>query len=143
MRKLMLVLLGALLAMSGITMLAGLPGAGNTPPVHAAVQVTPMASTVSSGINGGNLTNSLLSPLIGFFHSILNSAEDLISTIFGGIGQSIAQIFSGWGYSVTGTAGVFAPIVMVAILGATGMIAYLFIDAYGAEKDVAGAEADL
>ena len=106
--------------------------------VHLSVIV--QASSTSSnttGINGSNIWQSLYQMAIGFGNSILKGIEGLISDILSGIGTSFTEVFQGWGFAVVSQTGIFAPLVMVAILAMTFFVLQMFMALYAGEKDVA------
>ena len=97
----------------------------------------------TSAISGNAIFTSIWTLVMKFFGGILSGILTLLNDVFNGIGGAIGNVFSNWGYSVTGTYGVWAPAGMVIILGVTGFILYIFIDLYRGEKDVAEDEADI
>lgn len=143
-KKIMLLALAMLLG--GIA-LAGMPMGHAAPQVQGNVRtdaVISASSTQTVNFSSGNsIIQGFLAPMFGFFQSILNGVSNLLNLVLGGVGASIAQIFANWGYSVSGQTGIFAPIAMVMILGATGAVAYLFLGFYGGEKDVVSAEEEV
>lgn len=98
-------------------------------------------STTTTMFSG--MWSSLWNLGLGWLQGISNALLKMFSIITGGIGTSIGQVFQNWGYTVSGQTGIFAPIAVVAILGIAGLVGYLFVDFYGAEKDISGAEEDL
>ncbi len=97
----------------------------------------------SSGINSAGIFNSIWTLINGFLASIVTDFETLINQIVVQMfGNSFVTIFSNWGYSVS-SEGIWAPFVAVVILALTGYAVYAFIDLYGLERDVLGAERDL
>ena len=91
----------------------------------------------TSAISGNAIFSSIWTLVMKFFGGILSGILTLLNDVFNGIGGAIGNVFSNWGYSVTGTYGVWAPAGMVIILGVTGFILYIFVDLYRGEKDVA------
>lgn len=142
-RNLLLVLIAPVLVMGGLIPLHGATTTASTGYIHADVIVTASTSTTVNFSNGNSIISGFLSPVLGFFQSILNGFSNLLNIILSGVGSSIAQIFSNWGYSVSGQSGIFAPIVMVAILGSAGAVVYLFLGFYGGEKDIVSTEEEI
>lgn len=106
--------------------------------------IVAMTSNTTSGtISGASIFSSIWSLAMSFFKDILDSFMNLLNAIFGGIGGAIGTVFSNWGYSVTGTFGVWAPVGMVAILGVSGFVLWVFLDLYRGEKDISEDEGDL
>lgn len=103
----------------------------------------PMTTASTSSSIGNTIFSSIWSLFMGFISGILSGIEGLLNDIFGGIGGAISSVFSQWGYSVSGSFGVWAPVGMVAILATAGAVVYLFIDAFGVEKDVASDEEEI
>lgn len=143
-KKVMLLALAMLL---GGVALMGMPMGHAAPQVQGNVHtdaVIAASSTQTVNFSSGNsIIQGFLAPMFGFFQSILDGVSNLLNLIMGGVGTSIAQIFANWGYSVSGQAGIFAPIAMVLILGASGAVVYLFLGFFGAEKDVVSTEEEL
>lgn len=110
-----------------------------------ALGFVPMTTTTTSTTSsiGNTIFSSIWSLFMGFISGILSGIEGLLNDIFGGIGGAISSVFSQWGYSVSGSFGVWAPVGMVAILATAGAVVYLFIDAFGVEKDVASDEEEI
>ena len=97
----------------------------------------------SAGINSAGIFGSIWALINGFLASIVTDFETLINQVIVQMfGNSFVTIFSNWGYSVS-SEGIWAPFVAVVILALTGYAAYAFIDLYGLERDVLGAERDL
>lgn len=118
---------------------AGVHTQGTAPQVaevHLAV-IVQASSTNSTGINGSSIWQSLYQMAIGFANSILKGIESLISDILNGIGTSFTEVFQGWGFAVVSQTGIFAPLVMVAILTMTFFVLQMFMALYAGEKDVA------
>ena len=106
--------------------------------VHLAVIVQASSTNSNStGINGSSIWQSLYQMAIGFANSILKGIEGLISDILNGIGTSFTEVFQGWGFAVVSQTGIFAPLVMVAILAMTFFVLQMFMALYAGEKDVA------
>ena len=100
--------------------------------------------TASSGtVTGSSIFSSIWNLILGFLSGILTGIETLLNDIFGGIGGSISSVFSQWGYSVSGTFGVWAPVGLVVVLSAAGAVLYLMIDFFGIEKDIASDEEEI
>lgn len=107
--------------------------------VAASVVFQPASSTSTNTTGtsiGMSLLNQFVTLFMTFFNGLLNDVLSLIGQIFGGIGQSISEIFMNWGFTVSGQSGIFAPVVMVLILSLSGAVAYAFLTIFGAEKDV-------
>lgn len=111
---------------------AALPGQ-----VAASVVFQPASSTNTTGTSiGMSLLNQFVTLAMTFLNGLMNDVLSLIGQIFGGIGQSVSEIFMNWGFTVSGQSGIFAPLVMVLILSLSGAVAYAFLTIFGAEKDV-------
>ena len=82
--------------------------------------------------------NSIFKPILG---AITSAFTTLLNDIAAGLGTSVVDMFNNWAQSLYGL-GIWAPVIFVVVLGTAGMILYLFIDAFGAEKDVKGTEED-
>lgn len=100
-------------------------------------------NTTSNTISGASIFNSIWSLMMSFLKDIINSFMNLLNAIFGGIGGAIGNVFSNWGYNVSSTFGVWAPVGMVVILGVSGFVLYVFMDLYRGEKDIDEDEADV
>lgn len=100
-------------------------------------------NTTANTVSGSSIFSSIWSLAMSFFKDILNSFVGLLNAIFGGIGGAIGTVFSNWGYSVSGTFGVWAPVGMVSILGVSGFVIWVFLDLYRGEKDISEDEADM
>ena len=100
-------------------------------------------STSTGTVTGSSIFSSIWNLIMGFLSGILTGIETLMNDIFGGIGGSISSVFSQWGYSVSGTFGVWAPVGLVVVLSAAGAVLYLMIDFFGIEKDVASDEEEI
>ena len=100
-------------------------------------------STSTGSVTGSSIFSSIWNLIMGFLSGILTGIETLMNDIFGGIGGSISSVFSQWGYSVSGTFGVWAPVGLVVVLSAAGAVLYLMIDFFGIEKDVASDEEEI
>lgn len=100
-------------------------------------------NTTSNTISGASIFNSIWGLMMGFLSDIINSFMNLLNAIFGGIGTAIGNVFSNWGFNVSSTFGVWAPVGMVAILGISGFVLWVFLDLYRGEKDVSESEGDL
>ena len=97
----------------------------------------------SSGINSAGIFNSIWTLINGFLASIVKDFETLINQVLVQMfGDSFVTIFSNWGYSVSAV-GIWAPFVGIVVLALTGYAVYAFIDLYGLERDVLGAERDV
>lgn len=103
----------------------------------------PMATSSSTSSIGNTIFTSIWGLFMGFLSGILSGIEGLLNDLFGGIGGAISSVFSQWGYSVSNSFGVWAPVGMVAILATAGAVVYLFIDAFGVEKDLASDEEEI
>ena len=104
--------------------------------VHSAVIVQASSTANSTGINGTSIWNTLWNDASGFLSTILKGFENLLSDIFGGIGASIEEVFQGWGYTLVQQTGIFAPVVMVAILSLSFFVLQMFAVLFSGEKDV-------
>lgn len=107
--------------------------------IHLRAAVVVQASstnTNSSGVNGSSLWTTLYGDAVGFGNTILKGIETLLNDIFSGIGTSIQEVFQGWGYALVQQTGIFAPIVMVAILAMSFFVLQMFMALYAGEKDV-------
>ena len=111
--------------------------------VSAHVHPLTATNTTAGAISGSSIFNSIWNLMSGFFSSIMTQIENLLGDIFGGIGGAINNVFSNWGYSVSNTFGIWAPLGMIVILGVSGFVLYVFLDLYRGEKDVAEDEDDL
>ena len=100
-------------------------------------------STSTGTVTGSSIFSSIWNLIMGFLSGILKGIETLVNDIFGGIGGSISSVFSQWGYNVSGTFGVWAPVGLVVVLSAAGAVLYLMIDFFGIEKDVASDEEEI
>ena len=100
-------------------------------------------STSTGTVTGSSIFSSIWNLILGFLSGILTGIETLMNDIFGGIGGSISSVFSLWGYNVSGTFGVWAPVGLVVVLSAAGAVLYLMIDFFGIEKDVASDEEEI
>ena len=100
-------------------------------------------STSTGSVTGSSIFSSIWNLIMGFLSGILTGIETLMNDIFGGIGGSISSVFSQWGYSVSGTFGVWAPVGLVVVLSAAGAVLYLMIDFFGIEKNVASDEEEI
>ena len=100
-------------------------------------------STSTGSVTGSSIFSSIWNLIMGFLSGILTGIETLMNDIFGGIGGAISSVFSQWGYSVSGTFGVWAPVGLVVVLSAAGAVLYLMIDFFGIEKDVASDEEEI
>ena len=105
----------------------------------------PMTTTTTSTTSsiGNTIFTSIWNLFMGFISGILSGIEGLLNDVFGGIGGAISSVFSQWGFSVSSSFGVWAPVGMVVILATAGAVVYLFIDAFGVEKDVASDEEEI
>ena len=99
-------------------------------------------NTTSTTISGASIFNGIWNLFLNFLGGIFSGIEGLMNDIFGGIGSSVMQVFQSWGFSVSSTYGVWAPVGLVLTLGVAGFLIYIFFDAYGVEKDILGAEED-
>lgn len=97
---------------------------------------------LSTASLGSSIFTSLWGVILGLFKNIASSMGTLISTIFGGFGQSIVMMFQSFGFSMSGY-GVWAPLAFVVGLSMAIFVGYLFFDLIDAEKDVTGVENDL
>ena len=99
--------------------------------------------TSSSGINSAGIFNSIWSLFNGFLKGIVSDVGTFINQIIvQSLGTSFVTIFSNWGYSVSAV-GIWAPFVGIVVLALSGYAIYAFIDLYGLERDVLGAERDI
>lgn len=122
----------------GMAVHTGAPASGvslTTIQLHTAV-IVQTSSTSSTGVNGTCIWTTLWNDASGFLNTILKGFENLINGIFGGIGTSIQEVFQGWGYAVVQQTGIFAPVVIVAILALTFFVMQMFLPLYAGEKDV-------
>ena len=103
----------------------------------------PLSTTSTGTVTGSSIFSSIWNLIMGFLSGILTGIETLMNDIFGGIGGSVSSVFSQWGYSVSGTFGVWAPVGLVVVLSAAGAVLYLMIDFFGIEKDVASDEEEI
>ena len=97
----------------------------------------------SAGINSAGIFGAIWALINGFLSNLVTDFGTLFNEILvQSLGSSFVTIFSNWGYSVS-SEGIWAPFVAVLVLALTGYAVYAFIDLYGLERDVLGAERDL
>ncbi len=105
----------------------------------------PWAKVLAPGLlalTGPDILNSVWSLIMGFLSIIMQGLGQAFSAIFGAFGQGVAEMFQGWGFAL-GSYGVWGPLMVVVSLAVAAFVAYLFMDAIGIEKDIAGGEAEL
>ena len=155
-KQMTLLVVAILMVMPGLTFLGMISGAtagGMTTPGGATADaqvssvgvnlVTDTSSTSTSTNWGSNLSSWFFGLFESAGSSLLHTFLGAINTLVSGIFGSISEVFSNWGYSVSGQAGIFAPILVVAILGLSGLLLFAFFDLFGAEKDEGEVEADV
>ena len=81
---------------------------------------------------------TIIEPLV---HDVIGAFSVLIGDSSNGLGDSIVTMFQNWSQSLYGL-GIWAPVIFVVVLGTAGGAVYFFLDGYGVEKDVLGAERD-
>ncbi len=81
---------------------------------------------------------TIIEPII---HDVIGAFSVLIGDSSTGLGNATVTMFQQWSQSLYGI-GIWAPVIFVVVLGTAGGAVYFFLDGYGAEKDVLGAERD-
>ena len=97
---------------------------------------------MSQTIDVGTIFNDVWSVVFGFLKSIVGDISSGLNTVSGGFFGAVAQVFVGWGQSFW-QYGIWAPFMLVVVLAFTGMIAYIFVDAFTEEEKVASVEEEL
>ena len=101
------------------------------------------ATSTNTTLSAGGITNSIWNLAWNSITTVVNAIVGAMVNLMNSIVSAVQTVFQQWGFTVAGTDGVFAPIVMIFVLIVTGIVLYLGFVFFGAEKDVIGGEEDI